>query len=42
MSGVLTAGVKAKAARFPIERCHFHGNNKGETELREAVEAGVT
>ena len=26
----------ALAAGFPAERCHFHGNNKGEDELREA------
>jgi diaminopimelate decarboxylase len=31
----------AIAAGFPPERCHFHGNNKGNGELREAVEAGV-
>lgn len=31
----------ARAAGFPPERCHFHGNNKGELELREAVEAGI-
>jgi diaminopimelate decarboxylase len=31
----------AKAAGFPLERVFFHGNNKGEQELREAVEAGV-
>jgi len=31
----------ALAAGFPAARCHFHGNNKGETELREALEAGI-
>jgi len=31
----------ALSAGFPAERCHFHGNNKGEDELREAVQAGV-
>ena len=31
----------ALAARFPAARCHFHGNNKGEEELREALDAGV-
>lgn len=31
----------ALAAGFPAARCHFHGNNKGEGELREAVEAGI-
>jgi diaminopimelate decarboxylase len=31
----------ARAAGFPLERVFFHGNNKSEQELREAVEAGV-
>jgi diaminopimelate decarboxylase len=31
----------AMAAGFPAERCHFHGNNKGEQELREAIDAGI-
>lgn len=31
----------ALSADFPAERIHFHGNNKTETELREALEAGV-
>jgi diaminopimelate decarboxylase len=31
----------ALAAGYPVERCHFHGNNKTEDEVREAVEAGV-
>jgi diaminopimelate decarboxylase len=31
----------ALAAGFPADRCFFHGNNKGEDELREAVQAGV-
>lgn len=31
----------ALAAGFPAARCHFHGNNKGEAELREALEAGI-
>ena len=31
----------ALAAGFPADRCHFHGNNKGEEELREAVQSGV-
>lgn len=31
----------ALAAGFPAGRCHFHGNNKGEQELREALAAGV-
>jgi len=31
----------ALSAGFPASRCHFHGNNKGEQELREAVEAGI-
>jgi len=31
----------ALAARFPAARCHFHGNNKGEEELREAIGAGI-
>jgi diaminopimelate decarboxylase len=31
----------AMSAGFPAARCHFHGNNKGEGELREAIEAGI-
>lgn len=31
----------AMAAGFPAERCHFHGNNKGEQELREAIDGGI-
>jgi diaminopimelate decarboxylase len=31
----------ALAAGFPAARCHFHGNNKGEEELREAIAAGI-
>lgn len=31
----------ALAAGFPASRCHFHGNNKGEAELREALDAGI-
>jgi diaminopimelate decarboxylase len=31
----------ALAAGFPAERLYFHGNNKSEDELREAVRAGV-
>ena len=31
----------ALAAGFPAARCHFHGNNKGESELREALDAGI-
>jgi diaminopimelate decarboxylase len=31
----------ALAAGFPVARCHFHGNNKGEDELREALDAGI-
>ncbi|MBI2724218.1 MAG: diaminopimelate decarboxylase [Chloroflexi bacterium] len=31
----------ALSAGFPAARCHFHGNNKGEEELREAVAAGI-
>jgi diaminopimelate decarboxylase len=31
----------ALAAGYPAARCHFHGNNKGEQELREAIDAGV-
>jgi len=31
----------ALAAGFPAARCHFHGNNKSEEELREAVDAGI-
>jgi diaminopimelate decarboxylase len=31
----------ARSAGFPMERVLFHGNNKSEQELREAVQAGV-
>ncbi|HEY8171570.1 MAG TPA: diaminopimelate decarboxylase [Dehalococcoidia bacterium] len=31
----------AMSAGFPAARCHFHGNNKGEEELREAIGAGI-
>ena len=31
----------ALSAGFPAARCHFHGNNKGEDELREAIAAGI-
>lgn len=31
----------AMAAGFPAAHCHFHGNNKGEDELREAIAGGV-
>ena len=31
----------ALAAGYPVSHCHFHGNNKGEQELREAIDAGV-
>jgi diaminopimelate decarboxylase len=31
----------AMAAGFPATRCVFHGNNKGEDELREALHAGI-
>ncbi|MDP9237850.1 MAG: diaminopimelate decarboxylase [Chloroflexota bacterium] len=31
----------ALAAGYPAGRCHFHGNNKGEQELREAIDAGI-
>lgn len=31
----------ALAAGFPAVRCHFHGNNKGESELGEALESGI-
>lgn len=31
----------AMAASFPAGRCHFHGNNKGEDELREALDARI-
>jgi len=30
-----------RAAEFPLERAHFHGNNKSRSELQEAMEAGV-
>ncbi len=31
----------ARSAGFPMDRVHFHGNNKSAGELREAVAAGV-
>ena len=31
----------ALAAGFPAARCNFHGNNKGEQELRETIDAGI-
>ena len=31
----------ALAAGYPAARCHFHGNNKGEGELHEAIDAGI-
>lgn len=31
----------ALAAGFPAAHCHFHGNNKGEDEIREAIAAGI-
>jgi diaminopimelate decarboxylase len=31
----------ARAGGFPSERIHFHGNNKSEQELREALECGI-
>lgn len=31
----------ALAAGFPSERIYFHGNNKSESEIREALDAGV-
>ena len=31
----------ALAAGYPAARCHFHGNNKGEGELHEAIGAGI-
>lgn len=31
----------ALAAGYPAARCAFHGNNKGEDELREALAAGI-
>jgi len=40
---VVSGGELAIAAsvNFPPERIHFHGNNKSETELREALEYGI-
>jgi diaminopimelate decarboxylase len=32
----------AQAAEFPMERTYFHGNNKGDDELAQALEAGVS
>ncbi|MBI2755204.1 MAG: diaminopimelate decarboxylase [Chloroflexi bacterium] len=32
----------ARSAGFPMERTYFHGNNKGEDELAEAVSAGIS
>jgi diaminopimelate decarboxylase len=31
----------ALSAGFPAARCNFHGNNKGEQELRESLDAGI-
>lgn len=31
----------ARAAGFPIDRVHLHGNNKAPAELREALAAGI-
>jgi diaminopimelate decarboxylase len=31
----------ARAGGFPMDRVHFHGNNKSAQELREAVQTGV-
>lgn len=31
----------AKAANFPMSRIEMHGNNKSESEIRSAIEAGV-
>jgi diaminopimelate decarboxylase len=31
----------ATATNFPMERVEFHGNNKSESEIRSAIEAGV-
>jgi diaminopimelate decarboxylase len=31
----------AKSAGFPLDRVYFHGNNKGEYELKRALEWGV-
>ncbi len=31
----------ARSVDFPLERVHFHGNNKSGPEIREAVAAGV-
>jgi len=40
---VVSGGELAIAAsvNFPAERIHFHGNNKSEQELREALEYGI-
>ena len=31
----------ATSVNFPPERIHFHGNNKSEDELREALDYGI-
>jgi diaminopimelate decarboxylase len=31
----------ARSAGFPMERVYFHGNNKGEHEIRQALQCGV-
>jgi diaminopimelate decarboxylase len=31
----------ARSAGFPLDKVYFHGNNKGEDELRQALEWGV-
>ena len=40
---VVSGGELAVAASvgFPAERIHFHGNNKSEQELREAIDYGI-
>ena len=40
---VVSGGELAVAASvgFPAERIHFHGNNKSEQELREALDYGI-
>ncbi|MBM2826632.1 MAG: lysA [Dehalococcoidia bacterium] len=31
----------AQSVEFPMEKVYFHGNNKGESELRAAIQGGV-
>ena len=40
---VVSAGELAvvRAAGAPMDTCHFHGNNKGPEELRQAIEWGI-